>query len=423
MGFKGSFNRNYLRMKRNLTHIALLLAVYLLIVQCNARTKQEDNQVDKTYSVWMAESEMDRRQDNEPGWTYVPGLVNMAILTVWEMKGDQKYYEYVKTNFMDKLIDSTGTILGYEREDFNIDHINAGKMLFPFYEKTGDERYRAAMELLMDQLREHPRVSEGGFWHKKYYTNQMWLDGLYMGAPFYAEYVKNFGDPSGFDDITNQFLLIEKHLHDEETGLYYHGWDESKSIFWADPETGRSDNFWGRGMGWFYMALIDVLDFLPEDHKDRNKITDIYINLTDALLRHRDEETGLWYQVVNMPDREGNYLESSCSSMFAYGMFKGMKKGILNEEAYLQPAIKAYNGILKNFMEVEENGNMTITSVCRVAGLGPEDKARRDGSFEYYISEPVVSNDGKATGPFILASLMVESNSEWLEMIEEDLSL
>lgn len=408
-------------MKKNFAYFALLLAVSLLIVQCTGETKKVDQQVEKAYSVWMAESEMDRHKDDEPRWTYVPGLVNMAILSVWEMKGDQKYYDYVETSFMDQLIDSSGTILGYEKEEFNIDHINAGKMLFPFYEETGDERYRAAMELLMDQLREHPRVSEGGFWHKKIYTNQMWLDGLYMGAPFYAEYVKNFGDPSNFDDITNQFLLIQKYLYDEKTGLYYHGWDESKSIFWADPETGLSENFWGRGMGWFYMALIDVLDFLPEDHQDRAKITDMFKNLTDALLRHQDEETGLWYQLVNLPDREGNYLESSCASMFTYGMFKGMKEGILGEEAYLQPAMKAYNGILKNFIEVEENGNLTITSACRVAGLGPENDTRRDGSFEYYMSEPIVSNDGEATGPFILASLMVESNPAWLQLVEKDL--
>ncbi|MDT0687405.1 glycoside hydrolase family 88/105 protein [Autumnicola psychrophila] len=404
-------------MKKNIKHVALLLFLSLLLVQCKARTKQIENQVDKTYSEWMAESEMERR-DDEPHWSYVSGLVNTAILNVWEINGNQKYYDYVKTTFVDQLIDSTGNIMGYEKEEFNIDHINAGKMLFPIYEKTGDERYRDAVELLMDQLREHPRVSEGGFWHKKIYTNQMWLDGLYMGAPFYAEYVKNFGDPSAFNDITNQFLLMEKHLLDEETGLYYHGWDESKSIFWADPQTGRSENFWGRGMGWFYMALIDVLDFLPEDHKDREKIVEMYTNLTDALLRYRDEETGLWYQVVNMPNREGNYLESSCASMFTYGMFKGMKKGILDEGNYLQPAIKAYNGILRNFIEVEANGNLTINSVCSVAGLGPEGNTRRDGSFEYYISEPVVSNDGKATGPFILASLMVEINPDWLEKIE-----
>ncbi|MFO7656980.1 MAG: glycoside hydrolase family 88 protein, partial [Bacteroidales bacterium] len=410
-------------MKRNLMHIALFLAFSLLMVKCNNSKKKADNQVEKTYSVWMAESEMNRNKNGKPRWTYVPGLVNMAILKVWEMKGDQKFYDYVEKGYMDQLIDSTGTILGYDKDEFNIDHINAGKMLFTFYEKTGDERYRTAMESLMDQLREHPRVSEGGFWHKKIYTNQMWLDGLYMGAPFYAEYVKNFGDPSDFDDITNQFLLIEKYLLDDKTGLYYHGWDESKSIFWADPETGRSKNFWGRGIGWFYMAFVDVLDFLPEDHKDRAKIVDMYKNLTDALLRHQDEETGLWYQVVNMPDREGNYLESSCASMFAYGMFKGMKKGILNEEAYLQPAIKAYNGILKNFIKVEDNGNLTLTSACRVAGLGPEKNTRRDGSFEYYMSEPIVSNDGKANGPFILASLFVESKPEWMKMVEVGLLL
>lgn len=413
-------------MKTNLTHFTYLLIASLLIVQCTSRTKQSNNQevdgVKKAYSVWMAESEMNRNQNTKPRWVYVPGLVNMAILSVWEMKGDQKFYDYVEKSYMDQLIDSTGTILGYDKVEFNIDHINAGKMLFPFYEETGDERYRAAMEQLMDQLREHPRVSEGGFWHKKIYPNQMWLDGLYMAAPFYAEYVKNFGNPSDFDDITNQFLLIEKYLLDEETGLYYHGWDESKSIFWADPGTGRSKNFWGRGMGWFYMAFVDVLDFLPEDHKDREKIIDMYKNLTDALIRFQDEETGLWYQVVNMPDREGNYLESSCASMFAYGMFKGMKKGILNEEAYLQSAMKAYNGILKNFIEVEENGDLTLTSACRVAGLGPENDTRRDGSFEYYMSEPIDSNDGKANGPFILASLLVESKPEWMKLVEVDLN-
>jgi len=405
--------------------IGLLAFVVLQCGGTKSNNKSESSSPEK-YSVLMAESVMNLNPEawmvdyqSRPKWGYVQGLVSSAFLKLWEQTGDKKYFDYVKDGYADVLIDSTGNIIGYKKEDFNIDNINSGKMLFTLYSETGDERYRKVIETLRDQLRDHPRVSEGGFWHKKIYTNQMWLDGLYMGAPFYAQYIATFGDPANFDDVTNQFLLVEKYLKDPETGLYYHGWDESKSIFWADPETGLSKNFWGRGMGWFYMAIVDVLDFLPENHKDRGHLVSMFQDLTDAIIRYQEDSTGLWYQVMNYPGREGNYLESTCASMFTYGMVKGVKKGIL-DASYIEPAMKGYNGILKEFITTDDVGNLEITSCCAGAGLGPEDNTRRDGTYEYYISETIRSNDGKAIGPFIMGSLIIEDNPDWSSMIESN---
>ena len=406
---------------------ALLLPILaFFLVNCSG-TKKSNNQSKEThkpYSVLMAESVINNNPEawmvdfqSKPKWGYVQGLVGKALLQVGDKTNDQKYFDYIKETYADVLIDSVGNIIGYNKEDFNIDKINSGKILFTLYEKTGDERYKKAIETLRDQLRDHPRVSEGGFWHKKIYTNQMWLDGLYMGTPFYAQYVATYGDSANFDDITNQFLLVEKHLKDPKTGLYYHGWDESKSVFWADPETGLSKNFWGRGIGWLYMAIVDVLDYLPEDHPDRPKLVNMFRELTDAVIQFQQDDSGVWYQVMDMPDREGNYLESTCSSMFAYGMIKGIEMGILDDR-YIEPAMKAYNGILTTFIQTDENGNLELTSGCSGAGLGPAGNTRRDGTFEYYISEPVRSNDGKGVGPFIMTSLMVEDNPDLLSKLD-----
>jgi unsaturated rhamnogalacturonyl hydrolase len=282
--------------------------------------------------------------------------------------------------------------------------IEAGKLLFDLYDDTKDEKYRIAMDTLRKQLKEHPRTSEGGFWHKKIYPHQMWLDGLYMGAPFYARYTVQFEDSKNLDDVAKQFELIQKHSVDNKTGLLYHGWDESKQMDWANKETGTSPNFWSRSLGWYAMALVDVLDYFPKDHPKQPELVSYLNQLAEALTKFQ-HDSGIWYQVTDMGDREGNYLESTGTSMFAYALAKGVNKGYL-PSSYLQVANKAFDGLTRDLIVVAEDGKITITQACAVAGLGGN--PYRDGSYEYYVNERKKDNDPKATGPFILAALELD---------------
>ena len=364
------------------------------------------------WSTRMADSEMKRNPEpwmidfrETPKWEYTQGLVLKAILQVWQASGDEKYFDYVRA-YYDQFIDNDANIMTYKLEEYNIDRINPGKPLFLLYQQTGDEKFKKAIYLLRKQMQTHPRTSEGGFWHKNIYPHQMWLDGLYMAAPFLADFAKTFNEPALFDDIANQIILMEKHSRDEKTGLLYHGWDESRQQRWANPETGQSPNFWGRAMGWYSMALVDVLDFFPNDHPKRSEIIGVLDRLATAIARYQDQQTGVWYQVVDQGARQGNYLESSASSMFVYSLIKAVKKGYLDPK-FSDVAQKGYEGILKNLIEVDEQGLVNILNGCSVAGLGGN--PYRDGSYEYYISEPVRSNDPKAVGPFILASLEFEA--------------
>ncbi|HYH02647.1 MAG TPA: glycoside hydrolase family 88 protein [Bacillota bacterium] len=363
------------------------------------------------WSIKMSDSVIRFYPELSKRWIYHDGVVLEGMEQVWRMTGEQKYFQFIK-KYVDTYVDQTGNIAGYTNEEYNIDHINNGKLLFPLYQETGDERYKKAAFLLRNQLKTHPRTTEGGFWHKKIYTCQMWLDGLYMGDPFYAEFIKQYGEPTEFDDVAKQILLIEKHLKDPKTGLYYHGWDESKQQKWADPETGCSPNFWSRAIGWFMMAMVDVLDHLPSTHSQRNKIIEIFEALVIAISKVQDPATGLWYQVTDQLGREGNYLEASGSCMFIYAIAKAVRKGYIDQK-YLEIANKGYQGVLEQLIEVEDNGFVKLKNNCEVAGLGtpPYSGAAfkfRDGSFEYYIGEPIVVNDFKGVGAFILASAELE---------------
>lgn len=357
-------------------------------------------------NAWMTDF------NDKPLWGYVQGLVCQSLQEVSKQTGNPKYFDYVKNTYTDLLIDDQGNVNGYKMESFKLDDVNSAKLLFSLYEKTKNERYSAAIEKFHEQLKKHPRISEGGYWHKKVYPNQMWLDGLYMGLPFYAQYATIYKDPEAFDDISNQLLLAQKHIKDSKTGLYYHGWDASKTVYWADPKTGLSKNFWGRGVGWLYMALVDVLEFLPENHKNREQLVTMYQELTDAIVKVQDKNSGVWYQVLDFPNREGNYLESTASSMFVYGLSKGIQLGVL-DTSYLKPLKKGYKGILKSFIKISDDGLVEITSCCAGAGLGPANNPVRDGSYEYYIKEGKRSNDGKAIGPLIMTSLLIEKNPQW----------
>jgi len=336
----------------------------------------------------------------EPKWDYVHGLVMTSFEQLYKKTNNNSYYDYLK-GYADATISNDGSIPSFKVDSYNIDMVEAGNILFFLYDKTKEPKYLKAMQTLKGQLETHPRTSEGGFWHKKIYPNQMWLDGLYMGAPFYAQYTSKFENGKQLDDVAKQFELIQKHLSDPKTGLLYHGWDESKKMAWANKETGTSPNFWSRSLGWYAMAFVDVLDYMPENHPKHKELVAYFNQLADALVKQQ-HTSGLWYQVTDQGDRTGNYLEASGSAMFAYAFAKGANKGYLPSK-YKEVAIKAFDGLTRDLVKVTPEGYVIITEACAVAGLGGN--PYRDGSYDYYINERKKDNDPKATGPFILAAL------------------
>ncbi|MEJ2210569.1 MAG: glycoside hydrolase family 88 protein [Anaerolineae bacterium] len=359
---------------------------------------------EKPWSARTADSVLVRHPLLSRRWHYEPGVVLLGLRQVWRATGERRYYEYIRAN-VDSLVTPQGEIRTYRPEDYNLDQINEGKLLFGLYDETGDERYAAAARLLRRQLAMQPRTSEGGFWHKQIYPHQMWLDGVYMAGPFLAEYGAVFGEPQAFDEVAREIILAENHTRDAETGLLYHGWDESRSQAWADPETGCSPNFWARAVGWYAMAIPDVLDHLPADHRQRGRLVEILGSVMEAVMRFQDPASGVWYQVLDQGDRPGNYLEASASCMFVYALAKGARLGYLGEEAR-EAAHKGYRGILEQFVTVGDAGLVSVHQICSVGGLGGT--PYRDGSFEYYIGEKVMSDEYKGVGAFILASTEME---------------
>lgn len=339
-------------------------------------------------------------------WGYTQGLETESFFQVYEKYNDPLIRNYVLA-FADSIVNADGTIKTYKLEDYNIDQINSGKLLFRVYDDTHEEKYLKAIQLLYSQFKNHPRTSEGGFWHKKVYPNQMWLDGLYMGTPFLAQYGNRLATNKTeiYDDVTTQFRTVTKHTFDPVTGLYRHGWDEARVQPWADPKTGQSAHTWGRAQGWLFMALIDVLDFIPQDYAKRPELLSMLKTIADGVLKYQDAKTGLWYQVMDQPGREGNYFESTCSSMFAYCLVKGAKNGYF-DNAYKVAGLKAMEGIKDNFIKTNDDGTLSITKCCAVAGLGG--KENRSGKYDYYINERIVDNDPKAIGPYIKACLLLE---------------
>lgn len=361
----------------------------------------------RPYSQRMAQTVMTIWKDSLPTgdkWTYDQGVILKGIEGVWQQTGDGKYFAYIQ-HCMDRYVTPDGNILTYRQADYNIDNVLCGRNLLTLYKVLGAEKYYKAATLLREQLQKHPRVPEGGFWHKKRYPNQMWLDGLYMAEPFYAEYAATFHEDTAFNDIAKQFILMEQKARDSKTGLLYHGWDQSKKERWANPETGRSSNFWGRAMGWYGMALVDVLDHFPTQHPKRAELLAILNRLATAIIKYQDKKSGLWYQVLDKSTAKGNYPEASASCMFVYTMAKAVRQGYL-QPTYLPTIQKGYNGIIKKFIETDANGQLNLNGTVSVSGLGG--KPYRDGSYEYYLSEKVITNDAKGVGAFILASVEVE---------------
>lgn len=336
---------------------------------------------------------------DKPKYEYDYAFLGWAINKL--EKYDSKYSAYNKA-YMDFFVQEDGTISTYKMSNFNIDRVRPGLNMLELYEKTGEEKYKIAAETLVEQMENHPRTKSNGFWHKKSYPWQMWLDGIYMASPFLAKYAQLFNESKWFDEVTFQIQLIYEKTLDEETGLLYHAWDESREQRWSNPKTGQSKHFWSRATGWYMMALVDVLDYLPENHPNKPAIIEILNNVSEALLKVQDEETGLWYQVLDMGGREGNYLEASGSAMFIYAFAKGARKGYLPEK-YFNTADEAFQSLTKNLVAEGNDGFPVLTNTCGACGLGGN--PYREGDYEYYISEKQIDNDQKGVAPVILAAI------------------
>ncbi len=369
------------------------------------------------WSQRLADSEMARKGGTlfaggapRAQWNYTSSLFGLSLIKLAERTGNPAYAEYgAKT--AESFVTPDGGILSYKADDYNIDLIPPGKVLLLRWEQGAHEpKFKTAIETLRAQLRQQPRTSEGGFWHKQRYPHQMWLDGLFMGSPFLAHYGKVFAEPAAFDDVAKQILLMDRHAYDPQTGLYYHAWDEKRAQSWANQETGRSPNFWGRAIGWYGMAIVDSLDFFPPSHPEVEDINAVLRRVADGIVRWQDPATGLWWQVVDQGNRPGNYREATASAMFVYTLAKGINRGYLSREKYLPAVLKGYEGLIRDLVRQDPDGRLSLTQCCEVAGLGYTSAAgrARDGSFEYYVSEPVIANDLKGVGPFILAGLELQ---------------
>ncbi len=338
------------------------------------------------------------REGKDVSWNYIDGCMLTALNAMTEITGDDRYAAFVE-QVADSFVQEDGAIDTFRPEGQALDDYNEGRILFPIYRRTKNEKYRKAADYLHSCLMEQPRTEEGNFWHKKIYPNQVWLDGTYMALPFLATYEDTFGQGEILD-IMKQLRVVRKRMRDPETGLYYHGYDASRKAFWADPETGLSRNFWLRAIGWYALALTDLIEIIPKGMEERDELADTLRDLLESILKYADPATGMYWQVVNQGGREGNYLETSGSAMIACAMLKGARLGAL-DEAFRENGKKTFDGIVKNHLKVTD-GMIGLENICLVAGLGPENRPNRDGSYEYYISEPVVSNDAKGAAPFVL---------------------
>ena len=349
-------------------------------------------------------------------WNYTTGLELKAMLDASRsfgkpqddiVKPQDDIVKYVDA-WYDAVIAEDGTIGGkYKKSNYSSDHICPGRTLFQLLELTGKEKYRLAMHNLYGQILEMPRTPEGGFWHKKIYPDQMWLDGLYMVEPFYAEYTSMYipaeQQAANFADIAHQFNLVAEKTFDPVSGLYRHAWDSSHKMFWCDPVTGQSQHAWGRALGWYCMALVDVLPFLPDDTPGKDRMLETLRGIVKTLPAYADPETGMWYQVLDRPGAEGNYVESTASAMFTYAMLKGCRYGWLD---CLDYAKDCYGKLLDTFVTIDKDGLVDLNQCCEVAGLGG--KENRSGDYDYYIHERIRSNDPKGIGPLIWAALEYE---------------
>ena len=339
-------------------------------------------------------------------WNYTTGLELLSFLDVYEDCGDETILDYVDA-WYDAIIAEDGTVgANYKRSKHNIDHICPARTLFTLNRLRPRDKYSKAEDFIFAQLQEQPRTEAGAFWHKDVYPNQVWLDGLYMGEPFYAEYIASRGLGSLWDDVALQFEVAAARTYDPATGLWRHAWDESRSMFWADSVTGQSAHCWGRALGWYTVALTDVLELFPEEHPRRHALENILKGILEVLPLWADADTHMWYQVLDRPGAEGNYLESTCSAMFVYSYLKAARRGEVDGDY----AASLFRSLRDTFIREDEGGLVSLTNCCSVAGLGG--KQMRKGDYDYYINEPVCDNDPKGMGALIRAALIYEADYE-----------
>lgn len=388
------------------------LCVLLAGIACTPQNALYDDSA-RPLAVRMAESEMVRApraaqlDGVEVGrikWTYTIGLELLSMMDAARAYDRPDFYDYA-LDYYDSIVQPDASIITYKKEKYNIDLVCPARPLFEIAERTGEQRYAAAIDTIYSQLLTHPRNPDGGFWHKQVYPHQMWLDGLYMGEPFYAEYVKRHLQGEAYDaavkDIVNQFVRVAEHTYDPATGLFRHAYDDSREMFWCDKTTGQSAHAWGRAMGWYAMAIVETLQYLGST-TETHPMVEILNRIYDTLPKYADKKSGMWYQVLDCPGRDGNYQEATGSIMFVYAMLKGVRLGYLPEDLR-EEALENYERFVDRFVRENEDGTISITDCCAVAGLGG--KSMRDGSYEYYLSEPVIENDCKGVGPFIWASM------------------
>ena len=385
----------------------------------------KEDQPYKNYSEWLTYSEMKRVPhsylldfSSKPKWSYVMGIEMEGMLDTYEhyKEGNNAILDYLK-EYPAKMIDEKGNITGYKYEDFNLDNVRTAKFILRMHNLFPTKGTEKALKTLFKQLQNQPRTKEGVYWHKAIYANQVWLDGIFMGLPFYCNYAVQTMKPKKaekyLNDAVDQMVKTDYRTYDEKTQLWKHAWDETHQQFWANKEDGKSQHCWARALGWYVMAMTECLDAMPENYARRQEVIDLLNKAMKSVVKYQDKKTGVWYDVLDVKS-DKNYLESTASSMFAYVLLKGYRKGYLSEE-YLKAGVKAYNGILKQFIKVNTDKTISMTRCCAVSGLGPgpgpyvkKPNYKRDGSFEYYMSEPIRDNDAKGVGPFIWASLEME---------------
>jgi unsaturated rhamnogalacturonyl hydrolase len=387
----------------------LILILFLVSAACNLKAQDQNNrQKEIKWSVRMANTVLSRSDsliyyvDRNPKWAYDVAFLGMAVDRLG--KTNSRYSKYME-DWVNHFVKPDGSVTDYKLTEYNLDRIFPGRNVMTVYKRHPDQKYKIALDNFIEQLKTHPKTQSGGYWHKKIYPSQMWLDGIFMASTYMAQYAKEFNKPQWFDSACLQVKMIYEKTLDPSTGLLMHAWDESRSQKWCDPVTGKSHYPWSRATGWYILAIEDILEYLPEDHSDRPALIDILQKTCEALLKVRDPESGLWYQVLDQGGREGNYLEGSGSAMYTYAFARGAHKGYLDKK-YLDIAEKSFDGIIKELITVNQKGDLTMHNICGGCGLGGN--PYRDGSYEYYVNEKHIDNDTKGVAPFILAAIELD---------------
>lgn len=387
------------------------LILFVFLFSCGSSISVESNQKTPKVQAWsvrMANTVIHHSDslvyyvDHNPKWAYDVALLGMAIDRLG--KNDKKYSGYME-DWVNYFVMADGSVKDYNREEYNLDRIFPGRNVITVYKRNRADKYKIALDNFIEQLKTHPKTNSGGYWHKKIYPSQMWLDGIFMASTFMSQYAKEFNAPEWFDTACNQAIMIYGLTLDPSSGLLMHAWDESRTQKWCDKETGKSHYPWSRAMGWYILAIEDILEYLPEDHPNRQALIDILQKTCGALLNVRDKNTGLWFQVLNYGGREGNYIEGSGSAMYAYAFAHGAHKHYLDKK-YLTIANSVFDGIIKELITVDDKGFLTMHNICGGCGLGGN--PYRDGSYEYYVNEKRIDNDPKGIAPFIMAAIELD---------------